>query len=40
MVNEKRILIMVLALLACLATAVWADGQDEAGASGKVELNR
>ena len=39
MVNEKRILIMVLALLACLATAVWADGQDEAGASGKVELD-
>ena len=39
MVYEKRILIIVLALLVCLATAVWADGQDEAGATGKVELD-
>ena len=39
MVYEKRILIVVLALLVCFATAVWADGQDEAGAAGKVELD-
>ena len=38
-VYEKRIFIVVLALLVCLATAVWADGQDEAGAAGKVELD-
>ena len=39
MVYEKRIFIVVLALLVCLASAVWADGQDEAGAAGKVELD-
>ena len=39
MVYEKRISIVVLALLVCFATTVWADGQDEAGAAGKVELD-
>ena len=37
--TKKRIFIVVLALLVCLATAVWADGQDEAAAAGKVELD-
>ena len=38
MVYEKRIFIAVLALLLCLSTTVWSDGQDEAEA-GKVELD-
>ena len=37
--TKKRIFIVVLALLVCLATAVWASGQDEAAAAGKVELD-
>ena len=39
MVYEKRIFIVVLALLVCFATAVWAGGQDDEAAAGKAELD-
>ena len=38
-VYEKRIFIIVLALLVCFATAVWAGGQDDEAAAGKAELD-